>query len=90
MSYRKSNVLCYNHLDKENYTKLYKRICKTTFKKGYKNHKKSFNAPTYKSDTKLSTEYLTLKTKQLNLKVSWQIKGDTIHAIPFPEDITCT
>ena len=59
---------------KENYTKLYKGICETTFKKRYRNHKKSFNVPTYKNDTKLSTEYWTLKTKQLNPKVSWQIK----------------
>ena len=60
--------------DKENYTKLYKGICKTTFKKRYANHKKSFNIPTYKNDIKLSTEYRALKTKQLNPKVSWQIK----------------
>ena len=37
------------------------------------NHKKS-NVPTYKSDTKLSNEYCPFKTKQLNPKVSWQIK----------------
>ena len=61
--------------DKENYTKLYKGICKTTFKKRYTNHKKSFNVPTYKNDTKLSTKYWALKTKQLNPKMSWQIKG---------------
>ena len=60
--------------DKENYTKLYKGICETTFKKRYANQKKSFNVPTYKNDTKLSTEYLALKTKQLNPKVLWQIK----------------
>ena len=56
--------------DKENYIKLYKGICQTTFKKRYANHKKSFNGPTYKNDTKLSIEYWALKTKQLNLKVS--------------------
>ena len=60
--------------DKENYTKPYKGICETTFKKRYVNHKKSFNVPTYKNDTKLSTEYWALKTKQLHPKVSWQIK----------------
>ena len=60
--------------DKENYTKLYKRISETTFKKRYGNHKKSFNVPTYKNDTNLSTEYWALKAKQLNPKVSWQIK----------------
>ena len=60
--------------DKENYTKLYKGICETTFKKRYANHKKYFKVPTYKNDTKLSTEYWALKTKQLNSKMSWQIK----------------
>ena len=60
--------------DKENYTKLCKGICETTFKKRYTNHKKSCNVPTYKNDIKLSTEYWAFKTKQLNPKVSWQIK----------------
>ena len=54
--------------DKENYTKLYKGICETTFKRRYANHNKSFNIPAYKNDTKLSTEYWVLKAKQLNSK----------------------
>ena len=37
--------------------KLYKGSCETTFKKRFSNHKKSFNVPLYKHDTKLSTEY---------------------------------
>ena len=69
LSYKKSILN-----DKENYTKLYKGICETTLKKRYANHKKSFNVPTYKNNTKLSTEYWALKIKQLNPKVSWQIK----------------
>ena len=60
--------------DKENYTKLYEGICETTFKKCYANQKKSFNVPNFKNDTKLPTEYWAPKTKQLNSKVSWQIK----------------
>ena len=39
--------------DKENYTKLYKGICETTFKRRYANHNKSFNIPAYKNDTEL-------------------------------------
>ena len=35
--------------------KLYKGSFKTSFKKRYSNHKKSFNVPFYKYDTKLST-----------------------------------
>ena len=89
MSYRKSVVLHYNHLNKEKYTKIYKGICETTFKKRYANHKKSFNVPTYKNDTKLSTEYLVLKTSSLTRKYHDKSKGDTIPKIPFPEDITC-
>ena len=34
-----------------------------------------FNVPLYKHDTKLSTEYWNLKTKQLNPRISWKIKG---------------
>ena len=54
--------------------KLYKGSCETSFKKRYNNHKIQ-NVPLYKHDTKLSTEYWTLKTKQLNPWISWMIKG---------------
>ena len=59
---------------KESYTKLYKGICKKTFENRHANHKKSVHVPTYKNDTKLSTEHWALKAKQLNPKVLWQIK----------------
>ena len=55
--------------------KLCKEICETTFKKCFSKHKKSFNVPLYKHDTKLSTEYWNLKMKQLNPQISWKIKG---------------
>ena len=50
-----------------------KESCETSFKKCYSNHKKSFNVPLYKHDTKLSTEYWTVKIKQLNPQISWNI-----------------
>lgn len=59
--------------NKENYTKLYKVIYETTFKKHNSNHKNCFTVPTYKDDTKLSTKYWVLKAKQPNSK-SWWIK----------------
>ena len=59
--------------DKNYQPKLYKGSCETIFKKRYSNHKKSFNVPLYRHDTKLSTEYWKLKTKQLNPRIS--IKG---------------
>ena len=44
--------------DDETYKpKLYKGICKTTFKKCYANHKKSFNVERNKKGTKFSTKY---------------------------------
>ena len=43
--------------DKNYKPKLYKGSCETNFKKRYSNHKKSFNLPLYKHDTKLSTKY---------------------------------
>ena len=46
MSYRKSVVLHYNQMCQKNYTKKYKGIRKTIFKKRYANHEKSFNVPT--------------------------------------------
>ena len=44
-------------------------------KKRYRNHKKSFNVPFYKHDTKLSKEYWNLKMKELNPQISWKING---------------
>ena len=63
--------------DKNYKPKLYKGSCETSFKKRYSNRKKSFNVPLYidKHDTKLSTEYWSLKTKQLNPLTSWKLKG---------------
>ena len=61
--------------DKNYKPKLYKGSCETTIKKRFSNYKKSFNVPLYKHDTKLSTEYWILKMKQLNLQISWNIKG---------------
>ena len=67
--------------------KLYKGSCKTSFKKCYSNHKKSFNVPLHKHDTKLSTEYWNLKMKQLNPQISWKIKG--IHKSYNPTSKRC-
>ena len=61
--------------DKNYKSRLYKGSWETSFKKRYSNHKKSFNVPFYKDDTKLSTEYWNLKMKQLNPQISWKIKG---------------
>ena len=66
------NILYYNRIsriscDNETYkSKLYKGICKTTFKKRYTNHKKSFNVEKNKNDTKLSTEYWKLPNNKLH------------------------
>ena len=61
--------------DKNLKPKLYKGSCETSFKNHYSNHKKSFNICLYKHDTKLSIEYRSLKTKQLNPLMSWKLKG---------------
>ena len=63
--------------DKNYKPKLYKGSCKIIFKMRYINRKKSFNVPFYidKHDTKLSTEYWSLKTKQLNPLILWKLKG---------------
>ena len=56
--------------------KLYKGICKSTFKKRYANHKKSFNAENNKNDTKLSTEYWKLANNKLHPRISYSIKDN--------------
>ena len=63
--------------DKNYKPKVYKGSCKTSFKKRYSNLKKSFKVPLYidKHDIKLTTEYWSLKTKQLNPVISWKLKG---------------
>ena len=77
-AYFKENLVYYATIscnDKNYKPKLYKGSCQTSFKKRYSKHKKSFNVPLYKHDTKLSTEYWNLKMKQLNPQISWKIKG---------------
>ena len=73
------NALYYARISCDNETyklKLYKGICKTTFKKRYANHKKSFNVEKTRNDTKLSTEYWKLANKKLHPRISWSIKGN--------------
>ena len=60
--------------------KLYKGSCETSFKKCYSNHKKYFNIPLYKHDTKLSTEYSNLKMEQLNPQISWKINIQVLYS----------
>ena len=62
--------------NEENYIKLYRGICETTFQRCYENHKKSFNIPTYKNVTNTFTEYWPLKTNQFNRKYHGKSKGD--------------
>ena len=63
--------------DDETYKpKLYKRICETTFKNSYANHKKSFNMEKNKNDTILSTEYWKLANNKLHLRIPWSIKNN--------------
>ena len=73
-----SNILCQatiNCSDSKYKQKRYKRICETTFKKHYANHKKSFNLIKFKNDTILSIEYWNLKQKQQASRLKWEIKG---------------
>ena len=76
---------------KENYTKLYKGICKTTFKKRYAQTTKSLL--TFQP-TKTITNFLPnighLKQSSLTQKCHGKSKGDTIPTIPFLEDVICT
>ena len=71
------NILYYARVscdDETHKPKLYKGTCKTTFKKLYANHKKSFNVQKNKNDTKLSTEYWKLANNKLHSRISWSIK----------------
>lgn len=52
-----------------------KGICKTTFKKPSRIHKNYFSTKKHKSDRKSSTEYCKVAKKQLQLYISWSIKG---------------
>ena len=73
------NILYYIRIscnDKTYKPKLYKGIWKTSFKKRYTNHIKSFNMKKNKKDTKLSTEYWKLANNKLHLRISWSIKGN--------------
>ena len=67
------NILYYARIscgDETYKLKLYEGFFKTTFKKRYANHKKSFNMEKNKNDTKLSTEYWKLASKKLHPRIS--------------------
>ena len=49
--------------DKNYKPKLYKGSCEKKFKKRYSNRKKLYNVPLWKHDTKLLTEYWSLKNE---------------------------
>ena len=73
------NILYHSRIscdDKTYKPKSPKRICETTFKKRYANHKKSSNAEKNANNIKLSTENWKLANTKLHLRVSWSIKGD--------------
>ena len=79
------NVLCFTSSisyqatikcgDSKYKQKRYKRICETTFKKRYANHRKSFNLSKSENGTTLSIEYWNLKQKQQASRLKWEIKG---------------
>ena len=76
--------------DDETYKpKLYKRICETTFKKSYTNHKKSFNVEKNKNDTILSTEYWKLANNKLHPRLPWSIKNNYKLNNPIQKDVVC-
>ena len=53
--------------------KVYFDSCKTTFKKRFSNHKKSFNLNEYKNETELSNEIWRIKNSCHHPKVKWEI-----------------
>ena len=54
-------------------TKEYIGMTSTEFKVRYRNHKKSFNKPTYSSDTELSKYVWDLKDKKREYSIKWSI-----------------
>ena len=74
MSSRKYYYEASLNSNKRNYDeKYYKGSCKTTFKKQFANHKKSFNNEQYKKETKLSKELQNLKSTNNNAEIAWKI-----------------
>ena len=71
--------------DQKNYQpRNYKEISENTFKKRCANHKRLFSISRYKSDTKLSVEYLNLKAGNSNPKVTWALKNQFIFHCKIP------
>ena len=52
---------------------IYIVIVKTTFKKRYSNHKRSFNLAAYKNDTELSNEFWKIKRRNSVPQLKWRI-----------------
>ena len=61
--------------DIRNYNEKIYKLCSTSFKYRYANHKKSFNHEKYKTDTELSKEVWELKDINGNPDVKWNIFG---------------
>ena len=60
--------------DIQNYReKHYIRLCHTTFKARYTNHKKSFSHIKYKNNTELSNEYWKIKNMHGTPTITWKI-----------------
>ena len=54
-------------------TKVYYRICKTTFNLRYANHKKPFNYRNHKSDTELSKEFWKIQDNKRSANITREI-----------------
>ena len=66
----KAKVTSSNQNFQEN---VYFGSCKTTFKKRFSNHKKSFNLNEYKNETELSNEIWWMKNSGHNPKIKWEV-----------------
>ena len=59
--------------DENSENEVYHRICETTLKLLYANHKKSFNHTNCKSDTELCNKFWKIKNSKRSLNITWGI-----------------
>ena len=62
-------------IDENLETKVYYRICETTFKLRYANHKNSFNHRNRKLDTELSNDFWKIKNNKSSANITCKILG---------------
>ena len=72
-NYRPENIVYKDTVISVHETRCYIGLCSTQFRFRYAKHKKSFKYGIYKNDTELSMYICSLKRKNIDFKIYWEV-----------------